>query len=150
MSMLTPQPDSAPAFDVVGGVHAPAAARHAVIGVLEGELGPEALLDAELLVSEVVTNAVLHGGAADDASIGVVVDLLPDRIRVAVTDPGDGFERPKSPTARPDAAGGNGLVLLEQLASDWDVERGEQTVVWFELERQSRRLQSPPELSFAC
>jgi anti-sigma regulatory factor (Ser/Thr protein kinase) len=159
VSTLPPQRQTLPAFEVDGGLHAPSLVRRRVTGYLAGALDAGLLHDAELLVSEVVTNAVLHGGASDGSPIGVSVDVLPDRVRVAVTDPGCGFDRPAVPRARADAAGGNGLVLLERLAADWDVESGERNCVWFELERGSRRGREPapaptpaaqPVLSLAC
>src|SRR5438445_28966 len=60
----------------------PSAARRFVTETLNRWDCATALDTVELLVSEVVTNAVLHAESAPD----VAVQLLPDTIRVEVTD----------------------------------------------------------------
>ncbi|HEY3773963.1 MAG TPA: ATP-binding protein [Solirubrobacteraceae bacterium] len=83
--------------------------------------------DATLLVSELVTNAVVHG-------IGVIVlriDLESDGLRVEVSDDGNVALAP-SPT--PGAHGGWGLRIVDELADDWGVLKGS-TRVWFRLGR---------------
>jgi hypothetical protein len=64
-------PDGAPVhtFTVPGGVGAPAAARLAVRGLLQFHLNARAQTDATLLISELVANAVLHGGARETEDI---------------------------------------------------------------------------------
>ena len=76
---------------------------------------------AVLLISELVTNAVLHGGGE--------IRLLIDGTRFAVSDEGGG-----SPVVRddPGADGGWGLRLVGQLAARWGVQE-ERTQVWFEV-----------------
>ncbi len=57
-----------------------------------------------------------------------------DCVHVAVTDPGDGFERPAS--VKPDLSktGGLGLVPVDRMARRWGTHRaGGGSVVWFEL-----------------
>jgi anti-sigma regulatory factor (Ser/Thr protein kinase) len=85
----------------------------------------------KLLVSEVVTNAVRHGGADGPVELHMSWN---SEIRVAVQDRGEGF----SPAARagaPDDAGGFGLFLVGQLADRWGVEIDDGTTVWFVLRR---------------
>jgi anti-sigma regulatory factor (Ser/Thr protein kinase) len=83
---------------------------------------------AELLVSEVVTNAVLHARTA----VMVRVEVRLDGVRVEVSD-----GSPREPRVSPyssDAATGRGLRLLERLARSWGVRsdrRGK--TVWFEV-----------------
>ena len=85
----------------------------------------ERLDTAVLLISELVTNAVLHG----TGEIRLIIDVDGDAARFAVSDEGDG--RPAvSETPGPD--GGWGLRLVAQLATRWGV-LDEQTQVWFEL-----------------
>ncbi|MGH2685138.1 MAG: ATP-binding protein [Actinomycetota bacterium] len=86
---------------------------------------------ALLLVSELVTNAVLHARSALD----VVLRLAADRLRVEVHD-----ESPTQPTRKHysiHAGTGRGLMLVEQLAQEWGVDQlgdnGKR--VWFELHR---------------
>ena len=81
---------------------------------------------AVLLISELVTNAVLHGGG----EIRLLIDVDRDRLaRFAVSDEGGG-----SPVVRddPGADGGWGLRLVGQLAARWGVLEG-RTQVWFEV-----------------
>jgi anti-sigma regulatory factor (Ser/Thr protein kinase) len=85
----------------------------------------------KLLVSEVVTNAVRHGGSGGPVELHASWN---SEIRVAVQDRGDGF----SPVPRlggPDEAGGFGLFLVGQLADRWGVENDGGTTVWFVLRR---------------
>lgn len=111
---------------------APSQARAAITGFSEHrEIAPAVLALLNLLVSEVVTNAVVHAGVQEPAKIGVSARLTQAAIRVEVTDGGVGF----TPVARDPARidGGYGLFLLQQQASRWGVERGNGTTVWFEL-----------------
>jgi anti-sigma regulatory factor (Ser/Thr protein kinase) len=84
--------------------------------------------DASLLVSEVVTNAVLHARG----SVTVEVQQKGSAYRIAVS---DGSRTP--PTAkgyRTDDATGRGLRLLDCLAAAWGWKRtGTGKVVWFDL-----------------
>jgi anti-sigma regulatory factor (Ser/Thr protein kinase) len=89
-----------------------------------------------LLVSEVVTNAVLHSRGPADAPIRVTANVREDRIHVAVTDAGEGFTPavPGDPAAGDGPRiGGYGLYVLDRAASRWGVEEDEGTRVWFEL-----------------
>jgi anti-sigma regulatory factor (Ser/Thr protein kinase) len=85
-----------------------------------------------LLVSEVVSNAVLHSRAPTAAPIEFRASHEQQgTIRVAVTDRGEGF----TPTvrARLPYGGGYGLHFLEQVSRRWGVDRTGGTRVWFEL-----------------
>jgi len=116
-----------------GGPYAAAAARRALGGL--GELvGDRRLDDIALLVSELVTNSVRHGGAGEDDRLELAALRAGKRLRVEVTDRGPGFTRRARPSRPADAVGGWGLMLVERLADRWGVERdGDATVVWFEL-----------------
>ena len=108
---------------------APRMARDAV-AALDGALG-DVREDTLLLVSELVTNSVLHTDVDADAPVALTVQVADDRIRVEVSDPGSGF----APDA--DAAeGGWGLRLVEMLSMRWGVEpQGGGSLVWFEMAR---------------
>lgn len=115
-------------------VSAPAIARAAVserameLGV-EGSFGHTLVL----LVSEVVSNAVRHSPGPADAPITLLATMSEEKIRVAVTDAGEGFTpRPREPDSLSD---GYGLYLLDKAASSWGVENTGGTMVWFELLR---------------
>ncbi|WP_243866319.1 ATP-binding protein [Actinophytocola oryzae] len=82
--------------------------------------------DAVLVVSELVTNALLHGHGTP------LVRLLGsgDRIRVEICD--DSPLLPIAPRVTP--SGGLGLRVVEQLSSAWGASRrGRGKVVWCEL-----------------
>ena len=88
-----------------------------------------------LLLTELVTNAVRHGGASAGRSVGVTVFRSADLVRVAVTDPGAGFDWRGRESEDPMAPGGYGLFLVEQTATRWGIERGsDSTTVWFEID----------------
>jgi anti-sigma regulatory factor (Ser/Thr protein kinase) len=113
-------------------VQAPGLARSAMT-----ELARELSLDGSLrqtlvlLVSEVVSNAVLHSRGPRDACVGLTAEIAGDALRVTVTDAGEGFIPSERDPERAD--GGYGLYLLEKAASRWGVEASAPTCVWFEL-----------------
>jgi anti-sigma regulatory factor (Ser/Thr protein kinase) len=115
-------------------VHAPGLARAAVARRCEQlELDASLTQSLILLVSEVVSNAVRHSSGHPDSSIQLVASFDAQRIRVTVTDAGDGFvPRPRDPGSTRD---GYGLYLLEKVAKRWGVESAGDTKVWFELPR---------------
>lgn len=82
-----------------------------------------------LAVSELTTNAVVHGSGP----IGVAMAVTSDRVRVTVTDNGSGTPAPHRPHPGNGEAGGWGLQLVDTIADDWGTERrGGRTIVWFE------------------
>jgi len=115
------------------GPGAPRTARDAVTFVA-GDLPENAVEDARLLTTELVTNSVTHGSAIANATVGLLVDVNRERLRVEVTDVGG--ESPR--LAEPHAAGGYGLSLVDQLATRWDTSRlDEGNVTWFEIDLSS-------------
>lgn len=107
-----------------------AAARRFVEETLEHwECGP--LLDTvNLLVSELVTNSILHA----DSPADIAVLLKPEVVRVEVTDRGAGMPGVKA--AESVATSGRGMALVEMLSSSWGVEPTPQgKTVWFEVTR---------------
>jgi anti-sigma regulatory factor (Ser/Thr protein kinase) len=98
---------------------------------------PEETRDtAELLTTELVTNAVRHADMEADATIHVQIDVEGEAVRIAVSDPGRRFPgiRVAGDPVEPQGPGGLGLVLVERLASRWGLERGSGTRVWCELD----------------
>ena len=136
MSSTTSQtpPEELPSLslDLETNREAPSVARAAITGFSEDRsLGETTMATLTLLVSEVVTNAVIHPELDDPGDIRLRARIADDVIRVEVTDGGDGFEpRPRDPS-RSDR--GYGLYLLEKQAERWGVERAVGTTVWFEL-----------------
>jgi anti-sigma regulatory factor (Ser/Thr protein kinase) len=105
---------------------APHDAREALARFDHG-LPPRRGEDAELLVSELVSNAVKYGDGRD---ISVHFERDDGCFRAEVVDQGDGF----AVTLRsdPDTPGGWGLPLVDTLSDRWGAHRGS-THVWFEI-----------------
>ena len=132
-SRTAPQPVRRAGFRLRGGAEAAADARErlAAVGV---PLPPPVEAKMSLLLTELVTNAVRHGGAPNGEPVTVTLERWPGLLRVSVSDPGSGFQwRPPDPR-RPPEEGGYGLVLVDRMARRWGVEpRADSTTVWFEL-----------------
>lgn len=87
-----------------------------------------------LLATEVVTNAVRHAGMVSGQRIVLLAHLDDDFARVEVYDAGRGF----AADVRHDADG-FGLRMVDKLATRWGTEEREGFMVWFEVDRRSRR-----------
>jgi anti-sigma regulatory factor (Ser/Thr protein kinase) len=116
---------------VASGVDAPAAARAAVAAWLSAQVPDEVLDDAQLLVSELVTNSVRHARLAAGAEIGVSVEVLDGLVRVEVEDPGDVAVGAVAPDR--EHGGGFGLFLVDTVAQRWGSWHEGTTCVWAEL-----------------
>ena len=116
---------------MAGGIQAPERARawlHNVARWLDKEMEPT----LALLVSELVNNAVRHGGAGDRELIELELRATADGVGVEVSDPGPGFA-PRERECALEEPGGWGLVLVDQMADRWGVTHDGRTHVWFEL-----------------
>lgn len=108
---------------------APREARGFVRDVLDGA-GTELSATAELLVSELVANALEHASGGPDVS----VVLLDHSIRVEVFD--DDGTAPTMQAPESTNLTGRGLTIVNRLATRWSVEHvGTAKIVWFELDR---------------
>nr|WP_229861954.1 ATP-binding protein [Streptomyces galbus] len=108
-------------------------ARRALRELLRPWGGPEQSAIAELLTSELVTNALVH--TDDDAVLTATV--APDRLRVEVRDFVARRPCPRVPVAD-DGTNGRGLMLVQSLADAWGVHaHGVGKAVWFELGAQA-------------
>jgi anti-sigma regulatory factor (Ser/Thr protein kinase) len=74
-----------------------------------------------LLVSELVTNSVVHAGLAAADTVNLEVDHGGGQVRVEVHDSGAGFN-PTTPCAYPLQVGGQGLVIAAALSEAWGVD----------------------------
>jgi CheY-like chemotaxis protein len=86
------------------------------------------IADAQLAVSELVTNAVLHAQTTSQLRLALSSGLL----RIEVSDLGAGSPEPQAPSlSRP---GGRGLMIVSALASAWGIDPIDGgKVVWAEL-----------------
>ncbi len=117
-TVLTPHPTS------VG------AARRFVRDVLKTRRVDDGVVDTvELLTSEVVTNAIVHARSGPQ----LAVEVNDGVVRVAVRDLGPGL--PVRRLGRLDDLSGRGVVIVEELATAWGVERERNggKRVWFEV-----------------
>jgi anti-sigma regulatory factor (Ser/Thr protein kinase) len=117
--MVRPEPHSVPR------------ARERVIQLAEPFVARARLADLRLVISEVITNAVRHGGSGE-----MLVAVTPKQgyLCVQVTDTGDGFA-PRPRAFEPDDDGGFGLFLVERLTRRWGLTReNSNTRVWFEFD----------------
>ncbi|WPP30416.1 ATP-binding protein [Streptomyces sp. CL7] len=119
-------------------------ARHQAVDAIAGwdaGLGTEVVHTAELLVSELVTNAVQYSGAG---SVSLAVCLDEAVLRVEVCDKSPVLPQPALPDA--DSEGGRGLFLVAALADRY---HAEPTAIgkrcWAEID-----LTSKPSQEVAC
>jgi anti-sigma regulatory factor (Ser/Thr protein kinase) len=117
--------------DLAGGVQAPQHARRAIEEHFAAAVDAATLASVELLTTELVSNAVRHGGADEEHLVVVHLALAPDCLRVEVCDPGAGFE-PGPP--QPYGEGGYGLFLVSEVSTRWGVVRHNGNCTWFEIE----------------
>ena len=109
------------------------AARHA-LDRLENLLPPEKLEEVRMVVSELMSNSILHAGLSPDDRISLSVSVSAGSVRGRVCDPGPGFEVPSELRPRPDLSGGWGLPIVERISDRWGVERNSHACVWFEID----------------
>jgi anti-sigma regulatory factor (Ser/Thr protein kinase) len=110
---------------------APSHARRFVRQTLESwGVHGDAAADAELLASELVTNAVLHAGSGTTLTI----EQRGGRVRITVAD--TSAIPPVLREYDPEAASGRGLLLVERLAVEWgiDDDGADGKRIWFEFD----------------
>jgi anti-sigma regulatory factor (Ser/Thr protein kinase) len=116
-----------PRIGLPAGLEAPTVARQFAAQVLDG-FSADVLDDVALVVSELVSNAILHGDGARwvcvDPDDGVIQVAVADRSRQpassVVSDPTDAVSR----------------SIVRRLSVDWGVEHGEDgKVTWSVLDR---------------
>jgi len=116
------------------GVGAPNRARRSVLSQLARDIPQTTLSDVAMLVSELVTDSVLHDNVGAYPTLTVEVVLVDDRLRISVIDPGSRLE-PRIVLPDPERVGGAGLFLVNELSEAWGVARTESegTRVWCEI-----------------
>jgi anti-sigma regulatory factor (Ser/Thr protein kinase) len=120
--------------DVPGGPHAASFARRLVERELGGRVPAGVLPDVALLITELVSNGVRHGGAHAGTELHVRLECGPRAVLVEVRNPdhATGAVGPRVPDL--EGGGGLGLHIVERVASRWGVREGASTAVWFELD----------------
>jgi anti-sigma regulatory factor (Ser/Thr protein kinase) len=117
------------------GSNAPGAARMLVAHCLTGLVSRRILLDAQLLVSEVVTNSLTHGELSDGDTVLIRVYLAADSVRLEIVNRGTAGSVTARPPDHLSNGGGFGLDLVDRLTASWGVRRNGGTNVWFEMGR---------------
>jgi anti-sigma regulatory factor (Ser/Thr protein kinase) len=106
----------------------PAIARRIIAEELAALIPPNLLDDVKLMVSELVTNGIVHGSTEPDTPVMLDVRVN-GAVRCGVLDHGDGF----AGHGHHGGPGGWGLQVVEQLADRWGMQRSpRRTEVWFE------------------
>ncbi len=128
--------------------HAPASAavvRRRLSDELTGAGCPaEVVGDAELVVSELVGNAVRHAQPLPGGALRASWEVEPDAVVLAVAD-GGGLGHPEVQPQSSSGTSGRGLAIVAALAIAWGVrDEGGATVVWARL-----RLPARPRLGLA-
>ena len=108
---------------------APAEARRS-LDPLNRVLPSDRVDDLRVMVSELITNSVVHSGAKGGEPIVLLVKVLPERVRVEVADRGRRF---LDVSKRRRKHHGRGLRIVDHLADRWGTERTSETKVWAEL-----------------
>jgi anti-sigma regulatory factor (Ser/Thr protein kinase) len=103
-------------------------ARRAIREHLADVLPASTLADVTLAVSELVTNAVLHGSG----EIELRIEADDTQVKGEVIDEGAGFERQIREEGGVEDVAGRGLLIVGQLADSWGVHEGT-THVWFQI-----------------
>jgi anti-sigma regulatory factor (Ser/Thr protein kinase) len=107
------------AFDLAARPASVAEARHRTLAWLFGyPVGQEAAEAAELIVSELVTNAIVHSGSD---MVSCVLRLGGGLLRIEVTDQGVGVAEPAVRKPADDDVSGRGLLLVSAVAEAWGV-----------------------------
>jgi anti-sigma regulatory factor (Ser/Thr protein kinase) len=128
------------------------------VAALAPHLDGGVIEDAELLVSELVTNSLRHGDLGPTQGIEVCLRASPQTVMVEVADRGRGFggHRPR-PEAKMSEGGRSpalqkdgpnwGLFLVDQLAWRWGISEQGDVRVWFELRPGAHRPRAPRRLT---
>jgi anti-sigma regulatory factor (Ser/Thr protein kinase) len=106
-------------------------------GLLAGRIAEAVVEDVVLLLSEVVTNAVVHSdsGRRAGGSVTVCLGLGGGMVHVEVIDDGAAGSIPFVRAAEADSDGGRGLFLVEVMAAGWGTHHDDEAgnAVWFHL-----------------
>ena len=107
---------------------------------------PESVEDAALVVSELLTNAVIHDPdqAMGGEPIELSIDMFDDTARITVASETRG--RFDIRARRRGAPGGYGLAIVNALALQWGIRKKPITAIWCDLPLVRR----PPEPAATC
>ena len=116
---------------LVPGVTAAADARAKLNGWFSDAVGDRIAEAIRLATTELVTNAIRHGGVSLNDEIALLVDLERDVVRVDVEQPGSAAAARVAES--PGVDGGFGLAIVRDLSRRWGIVEGQPGHVWFEI-----------------
>jgi anti-sigma regulatory factor (Ser/Thr protein kinase) len=115
-------------------LQAAARARAAVRQAAEDcDVGPDDRWRAEMIVTELVSNAVRHGPGGP---LELTIHAGGSGLRGEVADPGPGIQHNELVRRRATEEGGRGLFLVDALSDSWGLSRS-RSRVWFEVAAQA-------------
>jgi anti-sigma regulatory factor (Ser/Thr protein kinase) len=117
------------ALELPANEEAPARARRAVREAAGNAVSADDRWRAELIVTELVTNAVLHGPGGP---VSLALETGGSGVRGQVADPGPGIRNPQRRRPGRLGEGGRGLFLVDALSDGWGFS-DDQSRVWFEV-----------------
>ncbi|MET9885265.1 SpoIIE family protein phosphatase [Streptomyces sp. NPDC006430] len=119
-----------------------AGARQQIRELLHDWADAEQVDSAVLMVSEMLTNVLMHTDGDALLVAEAVGELAARRLRIEVADASDELPHKRHPGLM--ASSGRGVLLMEMLADTWGVDpRGEGKSIWFELHEQSKEDSAP-------
>src|SRR2546423_4237308 len=121
-------------FRLRGGSDAVPAAR-GVLDRLAEEYELPSFGDLRLLISELITNSVVHAETGPEDWVDLRLREATRALRVEVCNEGHDWE-PQPRQADLEEPGGWGLFIVERLSDRWGVCRDGSTCVWFELDHE--------------
>lgn len=110
-----------------------AARRHLLDDLTKAGLRDAVIVDAQVVLAELVNNGVEHGEPGPNGTIEISWRILDDHLRLSVCDGGSASElRPMELTD--DRLRGRGLAIIDQLADRWTFDATEGTRITVELD----------------
>jgi len=102
--------------DIPNGPEAPAQARR-VVDRFQASVGEDVLVDARMILSEIVTNSYKHSGNPPGEPIQLTITDAEDRLRIEVQD-GSIFD-PTPETTEELRSRKWGLLMVDRIADSW-------------------------------
>lgn len=117
-----------------GGADASSRARRSVLCQLGSHIAQTTASDVAVVVSELVTNSVVHANVGPRQTLTLELLTLDDRLRISVIDPGSRLE-PRILPRDHERVGGAGLLIVNELSEAWGVARDQRgsTRVWCDI-----------------
>jgi phosphoserine phosphatase RsbU/P len=115
---------------------APKRARAALAATIPPPDLGERYPDAELAITELTSNAVIHAGVEPSRTLEVIIVGDHERVRIEVVQPTTANDvAPVEPRYERGRVGGFGLNIIDSSADDWGVDPGPPGKVWVEFRR---------------